>query len=74
MVATPGNDFFSGDDRSTNRFTGLDLLAGDDTYFAKGGQDSVRGGPGSDTIFGDEGQDTLIGGEGGDRLLGGCWR
>jgi Ca2+-binding RTX toxin-like protein len=49
-------------------------LTGDDTIFAKEGNDSVNGFAGNDVINGDSGNDSLFGGLGNDTLNGGSGR
>ena len=69
-------DTYNGSDASVLQITG----EGDDTAFAKGGQDRVfggegddhlDGGSGADAIYGEEGNDVIEGGYGPDRLFGG---
>ena len=49
----------------------IDMLSGDDTVRAEGGDDTVKGGSGDDTINGSAGDDILDGGTSEDLVLGG---
>ena len=60
-----------------NSFTGNDAanelfgFAGNDRFFARGGNDYLSGGDGDDDLYGQAGNDRLFGGEGIDLLNGG---
>jgi len=60
-----------------NGFTGNDAAnelygyAGDDRFFARGGNDYLNGGTGDDELYGQAGNDRLFGGDGNDLLNGG---
>lgn len=66
-----------GNDRA-NSFTGNDAAnelygyAGDDRFFARGGNDYLNGGDGADELYGQAGNDRLFGGDGNDLLNGGA--
>jgi Ca2+-binding RTX toxin-like protein len=63
---------FGSDGADGSLTTPINLLAGNDTYFARGGNDVVRGGAGNDTIYGEGGDDRLQGDSGNDLLDGGA--
>lgn len=65
ILATPGNDIFSGGS-ADEIFYGL---GGDDCLNGKEGNDILEGGPGNDLLVGGRGNDWLNGGEGSDIYL-----
>ncbi|MCP5073640.1 MAG: hypothetical protein GY947_10155 [Rhodobacteraceae bacterium] len=66
--ATSGDDILTGTDLAEN----ISLLAGDDSYSALGGNDTVYGDAGDDTLDGGTGNDTIYGNAGNDQIWGGA--
>lgn len=65
-AATSGADGMLG----TSAAQSVDLLAGDDRYFAFDGADTIKGNDGADFIGGGSGADSILGGLGVDTLVG----
>jgi len=67
QTGTGGPDRLSGLETSDQ----IDLLGGDDLFWAAGGNDQVYGSGGDDWLYGEAGNDSLFGGDGDDYLDGG---
>ena len=67
VKGTDANEIIEG----FSRADAMEGGGGDDTLFAREGDDTVNGGAGRDYLFGESGDDTLTGGDGTDYLYGG---